>query len=114
MSDSLESPSSRSLCPKDGDQYREYFIPCFNASEEAELLREYNQNRLTDALRSIYSDFYMLIDLMRGYAQSRQDTDFTYALLAEKLQHPLSRLSKACSATVDWQLIKRTTVGEQS
>lgn len=35
----------------------------------------------------------------------------TYWLLAQKLQQPLGRLSKACSVTVDWELVMRRTIG---
>ncbi len=109
-SKTLASPSGPGN-PKDGDQYREYFIPAKNVREEQELLDEYDQVRLTHVLRDIYTDFYLMIELMRGYAQNKDDEDFTYYLLAEKLQHPLDRLSKACSATVDWELLTRKTVG---
>ena len=115
MSDSISPPSTFGpSSPKDGDQYREYFIPACNVREEQKLLEEYAQGRLTDALRGIYTDFYLLIELMRGYARSNEDADFTYFLLAEKLQQPLDKLNKACSATVDWKLISRKTVGVAS
>lgn len=115
MSDSIPYPlPSGPGNPKDGDQYREYFIPAKNAREEQELLDEYTQDRLTHVLRDIYTDFYLMIELMRGYAQNKDDEDFTYFLLAEKLQHPLDRLSKACSATVDWELMTRKSVGVES
>ena len=100
--------------PKDGDQYREYYIPAKNVREEQELLDEYAQDRLTHVLRDIYMDFYLMIELMRGYAENKNDEDFTYFLLAEKLQHPLNRLSKACSATVDWEVTARKTAGVES
>lgn len=111
MSDSnpYPSPSSPSN-PKDGDQYREYFIPAKNVREEQELLDEYAQDRLAHVLRDIHTDFYLMIELMRGYAQNKDDEDLTYFLLAEKLRHPLDRLSKACSATVDWELMTQKTV----
>lgn len=96
---------------REGDQCREYFIPASNVREEQKLLEAYAQTRLTDALRGIYTDFYLLIELMRGYAQSREDQDVTYFLLAEKLQQPLDRLNTACSATADWTLMSRKTVG---
>lgn len=101
---------SRPSNPADGDQYREYFIPAKNAKEEQELLDEYNKDRLAHVLRDIYTDFYLMIELMRGYAEGKDDEYFTYFLLAEKLQHPLNRLSKACSAIVDWELTTRKTV----
>ncbi len=100
--------------PANGDQYREYFIPAGNVKEEQELLDEYNTDRLTHVLRDIYTDFYLMIELMRGYAEGNDDEDFTYFLLAQKLQQPLDRLNKACSATVDWELIARRTVGVES
>lgn len=110
-----ESPSHLSPSgpdnPKDGDQYREYYIPVKNIKEEQELLGEYETDRFAHALREIYTDFYLLIELMRGYAKNNDDKDFTYFLLAQKLQKPLGRLSLACSASVDWELICRRTIG---
>ncbi len=100
--------------PSDGAQYREYYIPAKNVREEQELLDEYDKDRLTHVLREIYMDFYLMIELMKGYAENNDDEDFTYFLLAEKLQQPLDRLSKACSATVDWELIARKTTGVES
>lgn len=52
-----------------------------------------------------------MIELMRGYAEGKDDEDFTYWLLAQKLQELLDRLSKACSITVDCKLICRRTIG---
>lgn len=96
--------------PANGDQYREYFIPAKNVKEEQTLLDEYGRDRLAHALRDIHDDLYLMIELMRGYAEGKDDEDFTYFLLAQKLQYPLERLSKACSATVDWELMTRRTV----
>ena len=112
MSQPIPQPSpSGPGNPKDGDQYREYYIPVKNIKEEQELLDEYETDRLAHALREIYTDFYLLIELMRGYAENNDDDDFTYYLLAQKLQKPLDRLSLACSASVDWELICRRTIG---
>lgn len=97
--------------PADGDQYREYYIPANIVREEQELLDEYETERFAHALREIYTDFYLMIELMRGYAEGKDDEDFTYWLLAQKLQHPLDRLSKACSTIVDWELISKKTIG---
>lgn len=112
MSDSI-SPTSPSGPgnPANGDQYREYYIPANIVVDEQELLDEYDTNRLAHALREIYNDFYLMIELMRGYAEGKDDEDFTYWLLAQKLQEPLDRLSKACSITVDWELVMRRTIG---
>lgn len=44
---------------------------------------EYDTDRLTHALRDIYMDFYLMIELMRGYAENNDDEDMTYFLLAE-------------------------------
>ncbi len=112
MSDSISQSSlSGPGNPKNGDQYREYFIPAKSVSEEQELLDEYATERLAHALQEIYTDFYLMIELMRGYAEGKDDEDFTYFLLAEKLRHPLDRLSKACSIIVDWKLVMKKTIG---
>ncbi len=95
----------------DGDQYREYYIPVHIAKEKQELLDEYQTDRLAYALHEIYDEFYLMIELMRGYAESKEEKDVTYFLLAQKLQQPLDRLSKACSITVDWHLVSRKTTG---
>lgn len=100
--------------PRSGDQYREFYIPVHIVKEEQELLDEYETDRLAHALREIYNDFYLMIELMRGYAENKDDEDFTYYLLAEKLKHPLDRLSKACSVVVDWKLVLRRTIGVES
>lgn len=97
--------------PKDGDQYREYYIPVKNIEEEHELLDEYETDRFAHALREIYTDFYLLIELMHGYAENNDDEDFTYFLLAQRLQKTLDRLSLACSIIVDWELVCRRTIG---
>ena len=96
---------------KDGDQYREYYIPANIIKDEQALLNEYETDRLAHALREIYNDFYLMIELMRGYAEGKDDEDFTYFLLAQKLQQPLDRLSRACSVTVDWELVRKRTIG---
>ena len=64
--------------PKDGDQYREYYIPVKNIEEEQELLDEYETDKFAHALREIYTDFYLLIELMRGYAENNDDDDDYY------------------------------------
>lgn len=97
--------------PADGDQYREYYIPVNIVKEEQELLEEYETDRLAHVLGEIYNDFYLMIELMRGYAERKDDEDFTYWLLAQKLQQPLDRLSKASSLIVDWKLVMRRTIG---
>ena len=103
------SPSSPSN-PKVGDQYREYFIPARSAKEERELLEESETDRLAHVLRDIHTDFYLMIELMRGYAENKDDADCIYFLLAEKMQRLLDRLGMMCSATVDWELVAGRTV----
>lgn len=108
------NPSPIAHCPgnpKDGDQYREYYIPANIVREEQELLDEYETDRLAHALREIYNEFYLMIELMRGYAEGKDDEDFTYWLLAQKLQQPLDKLSKTCSVIVDWQLVLKRSIG---
>lgn len=100
--------------PRDGDQYREYYIPIRSVEEEQELLEEYETDRFAHALREIYNEFYLMIELMRGYAENNNDEDYTYFLLAQNLQKPLDRLSLACSTIVDWELVCRRTIGVTS
>ncbi len=111
----LDSTPSLPPCgpgnPTDGDQYREYYIPANIVEEEQELLDACKTDKLAHALREIYNEFYLMIELMRGYAERKDDEDFTYYLLAQKLQEPLDRLSKACSITVDWVLVMRRSIG---
>lgn len=112
MSDSVNYPSpSGPNNPKDGDQYREYYIPIRSVEEEQELLEEYETDRFAHVLREIYNEFYLMIELMRGYAANNDDEDFTYFLLAQSLRKPLDRLSLACSTVVDWELICKRTIG---
>lgn len=115
MSDSTPSFSpSGPGNPAEGDQYREYYIPANIVREEKEILEEYDTDRLAHALGEIYNEFYLMIELMRGYAEGRDYQDVTYFLLAEKLKQPLDRLSKACSVVVDWKLICQKTIGVES
>jgi len=115
MSDQISHPSpSGPGNPKDGDQYREYYIGAKSIEEEQELLEEYETDRFAHALREIYNEFYLMIELMRGYAENNDDEDFTYFLLAERLKKPLDRLSLACSTIVDWELVCRRTIGVTS
>ena len=113
MSDSIPHPSpSGPGNPADGDQYREYYIPVNIVREE--LLDEYETDRLAHALCEIYNEFYLMIELMRGYAESRDYQDFTYFLLAERLKQPLDKLSKASSVVVDWKLVCKKTIGVEA
>lgn len=59
---SLSSPSGPGN-PRDGDQYREYYIPIRSVEEEQELLEEYETDRFAHALREIYNEFYLMIEL---------------------------------------------------
>jgi len=97
--------------PAEGDQYREYYIPARCIVDEQELLQEYQTDKLITVLEEIYNEFYLMIELMRGYAENNDDDDFTYFLLAQRLQKPLDRLSFACSTIVDWELVCRRTIG---
>ena len=115
MSDSIPHPSpSGPGNPADGAQYREYYIPVNIVREEQELLDEYETDRLAHALGEIYNEFYLMIELMRGYAESRDYQDFTYFLLAERLKQPLDKLSKASSVVVDWKLVCKKTIGVEA
>ena len=115
MSESIPVPSpSGPGNPKDGDQYREYYIPLKNIREEQELMDEYETDRFAHALREIYNEFYLMIELMRGYAENNDEGDFTYFLLSQRLEKILDRLSLACSASVDWELVCRRTIGVTS
>lgn len=112
MSESIPTPSpSGPGNPKEGDQYREYYIPAYIVRAEQELLDQCKTDRFAHALREVYNEFYLMIELMRGYAENNDDEDFTYILLAQSLQKPLDRLSLACSTIVDWDLVCRRTIG---
>ena len=82
MSAHIGPPPSTPDNPSDGDQYREYYIPVHIAKEEQELLDEYHTDRLAYALPEIYDEFYLMTELMRGCAESKEEKDFTYFLLA--------------------------------
>lgn len=102
---------SRSDPLSNGDQIREYLIPVCAVKEEKNLLDKYNNSRIAHILQDIYSDFYLMVELMKGYAERSDDEDFVYYLLAEKLQYQVDKLKVVCSVIVDFQIVGETTVG---
>lgn len=92
------------------DEYRTYRVPFHVLDDEQELLEEYNTDRLTHVLSEIHTDLSLMVELLKGYAEGKDYEGFTYFLFAQKIQQPLDRLSKACSVTVDWDLMKREAI----
>lgn len=86
------------------DQYRSYRVPFHILDDERELLAEYQVDGIADVLQEIYSEFFILRELMQVYAERNGARDFTYAQLAKQLGRPLSKLSKTCSVLVDFEL----------
>lgn len=96
MSDSLSAASpSGPGNPADGDQYREYYIPANIVKEEHELLEEYETDRLAHVLGEIYNDFYLMIELMRGYAEGKDDEDFTYWAAGSKTPAAIGQVEQS-------------------
>lgn len=111
MSQSPSHPQMGKLVPSNGDQFREYYIPINIVKEEKKLLDEYQTDRLAQVLHEIYDDFYLMIELMSGYAERNDDEDLTYFLIAKKLQRSLDSFSKACSIIVDFKLVGNVIIG---
>ncbi len=111
MSQSSSSPQMGKLVPSNGDQFREYYIPINIVKEEKKLLDEYQTDRLAQVLHEIYDDFYLIIELMSGYAKRNDDEDFTYFLIAKKLKRSLDKFNKACSIIVDFKLVENIIIG---
>lgn len=86
------------------DEYRSYRVPFHILDDEQELLAEYGTDRIAYVLREIYTEFFLMLELMKGYAERNDDKDFTYILIAQQLFKPLDKLSKACSVLVDFEL----------
>ena len=86
------------------DDYRFYRVPSHILDDERELLAEYETDRMAHVLREIYTEFFLMLELMKGYAERNDDEDFTYFLLAQQLFKPLESLSRACSVLVDFEL----------
>jgi len=85
-------------------ELRSYRVPFHILNDEQELLDEYGTDRIAHVLREIYTEFFLMLELMKGYAERKDDEDFTYFLVAEKLLKSLERLSKAHSVLVDFEL----------
>lgn len=98
--------------PAQQDEYRSYRVPFHILDDEQELLAEYGTDRLAHVLREIYTEFFLMLELMKGYAKRNDDEDFTYYLVAQQLLKPLDRLSKACSVLVDFELQTKEPVLE--
>ena len=111
LSLSESSPPVESTPPEEADdptlqqdEYRSYRVPFHILDDEQELLAEYGTDRIAHVFREIYTELYLMLELMKGYAERNDDEDFTYFLIAQKLFKPLDRLSKACSIIVDFEL----------
>ena len=92
------------------DEYRSYRVPFYVLNAERELLAEYDTDRIAHVLRDIHTEFFLMVELMKGYAERNDDEDFTYFLIAQQLFKPLDRLSKACLILVDFELQQKETV----
>jgi len=98
------SPLDEPEEPARQGELRSYRVPFHILNDERELLDEYGTDRIAHVLREIYTEFFLMLELMKGYAERKDDEDFTYFLVAEKLLKPLDKLSKACSVLVDFEL----------
>ena len=98
--------------PKKRDEYRFYRVPFHILDDEQELLAEYGTDRIAHVLREIYTEFFLMLELMKGYAERNDDEDFTYFLVAQQLCKSLDRFSKACSVLVDFELQTKEPVLE--
>lgn len=98
-----------------GDQIREYLVPVCTVKEEQKILEKYNNFRVAYILQDIYSDFYLMVELMKGYAERDKDgnegEESVYYLLAEKLQYQVDKLKIVCSVIIDFHPVGKTTIG---
>lgn len=98
-----------------GDQIREYLVPVCTVKEEQKILEKYNNFRIAYILQDIYSDFYLMVELMKGYAERDKDGDeieeSIYYLLAEKLQYQVEKFKIVCSIIIDFHPVGKTTIG---
>ena len=85
-------------------ELRHYHVPFHALDEERELLSEYNTDNIADVLDEIHTDFFLMLELMKGYAEQFEEEGLIYSLTAEKLLKPLGRLRKVCSVLVDFKL----------
>ena len=97
-------PPTEPQTPAHQDKLRSYRVPFHILDDEQELLDEYDTDRIAHVLRDIHTEFFLMLELMKGYADRNDDEDFTYFLIAQHLFKPLDRLSKVCSVLVDFSL----------
>ena len=103
-----EEPAQNKLeAPLQLDEFRSYRVPFHILDDELELLTEYDTDRIAHVLQEIYTEFFLMLELMKGYAEGNDDKDFTYFLIAQQLFKPLDKLSKVCSILVDFELQAR-------
>ena len=92
-------------------EYRSYRVPHHALDDERELLEECGADRIGNALHEIHAEFYLMLTLMQAYAESNDDGNSIYPILAEHLTRPLERLAKACSVLVDFELQPNKVAG---
>jgi len=85
------------------DEYRTYRVPFYILDDEQILLKTYNAKRIADALADIYSEFYLMLELLKGHSENTDSEGFLYFLFVEHLSRPLNMLSKTCSVLADFQ-----------
>ena len=82
---------------KHQDEYRSYRVPFHVLDDEQYLLDKYQVERVADALSMIYDEFYLMLSLLKGYAEGLDDEGYIYFLFTEHLKIPLDMLSKGSS-----------------
>jgi hypothetical protein len=107
-----EAPRDEPKEPARQAEYRSYRVPFHTLKEEQELLTEYDTDSMAHALREIYNEFFLMLELMKGYAESNDNKDYTYFLVAQQLFKPLDRLNQACSVLVEFELQATESVSE--
>lgn len=84
------------------DEFRTYRVPFHILDDEQILLKTYNAKRIADALAEIRNEFYLLLELLKGYAENKDDEGFLYFLFTEQLSRPMKMLHKTCSVLADF------------
>ena len=102
--DEAESHQSEPEEDAEQDEFRTYRVPFHVLDDEQMLLKTYNAKRIADALADIYSEFYLMLELLKGHSENTDSEGFLYFLFAEQLAKPLNMLSKTCSVLADFHL----------